>query len=456
MFTICYADQGCCLFIRLNMTMMSEVILAAVCPLVTETTKAHASSTTTTASKKASEEGYIGKWDMSSGVNLGNPFREFNASVRSVAGSCLLAAYPPLLPSMATPAFVTCNASTGGLLFYATGKERPIHRFFGLGKISAMAVSGGGDLLAVGGEDGKLQVWHIESGECLMAVDDAHLQTITSLKFTTDSSLIVSASGDGTCKVWSWHQGKGATPILTLSDARASINDIHVGFGMGRNCRLLTASTDRMIRMYDLVDGLLLAEVALPSPITTVTMTSVEGFIFAGCQDGGIYVIDLASDEQQLRESNAISYSTKCSMKLSAHTSPITAISLSLMEDTLVSADAKGTIILWSLASRQPIRRISVDGFTVRSLLIVSKSSLEHSTGSKLIVNQPKRSLANPPSLLITPTNNTLGASSLMSTSTSTANGISTSTTIVDMEPLKASYARLLDYVLHDHTLKHK
>jgi WD40 repeat protein len=70
-------------------------------------------------------------------------------------------------------------------------------------KVRALAVSRDGQLIASGDDDGKLLVWHGDTGESLTQVIQAHSDWIKSLDFSPDGAALATGSFDRTTKLWS-------------------------------------------------------------------------------------------------------------------------------------------------------------------------------------------------------------------------------------------------------------
>ena len=76
-----------------------------------------------------------------------------------------------------------------------------------------------------GSFDKMVHVWEVKTGKCLHAIK-AHSMPITSVHFNRDGSLIVSASHDGSCKIWDSSKG---TLLKTLIDEKVLRK-------LGKNC----------------------------------------------------------------------------------------------------------------------------------------------------------------------------------------------------------------------------
>lgn len=416
LYTNIYYTRISCQGSPLKIGMLGQIILAAV------------------VDSKLPDSGHIQRWDMNTGVSLGLSLKEYYTEA-GIAGVTLY----PSNSSLHTPALVALNRKNASLNYYITGKERPAHRFFGQDRLCTICISPNSSYLVAGNEEGKLFAWDITTGEMIIQIDDAHLQRVTCIGFTTDGGILVSSSADGTVKVWPWESlvSGGSKPLKTLTDHTNIVSDIHVGFGIDRNCRLVSACQDKMVRIYDLVDFQLLATFEFPSPIRRVLLSLTETAIYAGCEDGNIYLVDLASDPQEALNESAISYHQQCSrVLLTGHKSPITSLQLSIDETCLISGDDTGMIIVWCIATRQVLRRISADG-PVRWIGIVHKGSFEAALNQKhkLIVGQPTRSRPQEPAkwICVEPLKK---------------ESIITSVNSTEFDELKVAYSKLVGFLL--------
>jgi pre-rRNA-processing protein IPI3 len=362
---------------------LPQIILAAVVPL-------NESSATKINDNTG---GQIQRWDLMTGISLGTAQREFYCASTSTNPMALLS--PNL--SLQTTAFVALNVKSAALNYYMLGKERPVHRFFGQDRLCV--ITSFGSYLLAGNEDGKLFLWDIPSGELLSCVEEAHLQRITVLRVGVDG-IVVSGSQDGTAKVWSVQallEGR-KEPLFAFSEHTDTVTDVHIGFGVGRNCRMATSCMDRKVRVYDMVDFHLMAIFEFPSSVFRVLLNMTETLLYAACENGDICVVDLASDDRIIEEQAGISYSVNRSQYcLAGHKAPVTSMALSLDDGQLVSGDQEGHIVVWNTNGRQILRRITAEG-SVRWLGLVTKASLDALSEERsrlLTVAQPKRTISN-------------------------------------------------------------
>lgn len=389
---------------------------------------------------KEGDVGHIQRWDLSTGIALGGSQREYYAAT---SGPCSVCLFPPKM-ALETQALVALNGKKAAVNYYLVDKERPVHRFFGQDRLSALCLSPCGGRLVAGNEEGKLMVWDVASGEMLGAVEDAHFQWISVVRMSADGGYVASGSWDGTVKLWSmtelcggWKKGEA---LLTCSEATDKVNDCWMGFGVGRNSRMVTASDDGKVRMYDLVDGLLLATFVLPCRIARVMLNCSETLVVAAGEDGVVYLVDLAADPREIAEQVAISHEDKLEGRrqysLVGHQGSVVALCFSLDEEDVISGDAKGQIIVWHLRTRQIMRRISADG-VLRWLGIVSKDSYESALagGFGLVVGQPQRALSD-------------NRSGLVPVSAGCDGRVIRSEGVVDASvQLRSTYGKLLDHV---------
>jgi periodic tryptophan protein 2 len=67
--------------------------------------------------------------------------------------------------------------------------------------VNCLAYSPDGQLIATGGDDGKLKIWNTHSGFCFVTFSE-HTAPITTVEFSTSGTVVVSASLDGTVRAY--------------------------------------------------------------------------------------------------------------------------------------------------------------------------------------------------------------------------------------------------------------
>eukprot|EP01107_Rhizomastix_libera_P013070 TRINITY_DN3471_c0_g1_i1.p1 TRINITY_DN3471_c0_g1~~TRINITY_DN3471_c0_g1_i1.p1 ORF type:complete len:877 (+),score=205.99 TRINITY_DN3471_c0_g1_i1:27-2657(+) len=94
------------------------------------------------------------------------------------------------------------SAKLGQLLVWEWQTETFIMKQQGrLHEMSCVAYSPNGQLIATGGEDGKVKVWNASSGLCFVTFSD-HTAPISSLVFSPNGLSVISASYDGTVRAY--------------------------------------------------------------------------------------------------------------------------------------------------------------------------------------------------------------------------------------------------------------
>jgi WD40 repeat protein len=84
-----------------------------------------------------------------------------------------------------------------------------VHKLSGdidLEAVEAMSFSPGGEMLAMGFQNGVIRLWETSEGSTLQTLE-GHTDSITRLAFSPDSNLLASASRDDTVRVWGISEG---------------------------------------------------------------------------------------------------------------------------------------------------------------------------------------------------------------------------------------------------------
>ncbi len=209
----------------------------------------------------------------------------------------------------------------------------------------------------------------------------AHTQAVTGIAYTSDSAALVSASIDGTLKVWDAAHGKllatfhldgGPSTALAVADGRAA-----------------TAHADGTVTTYDLATGDKIATVKHgDAPIHAIVFAGGPTRLAAAGEDATLSVWDLsqpaAPTQRHTGHQGAIhrlafasrgpfvaSGGADTTVKLwhleknelvrtyTGHDAPVTALALNKAGTVLASADQDGQLRLWSTYAKRLKRRLS-------------------------------------------------------------------------------------------------
>lgn len=113
------------------------------------------------------------------------------------------------------------------------------------GSVLCTDIASDGMTTFVGGTDNKVMMWNPSQGDTAQQIG-VHDAPVSAVKFSTERSLVISASWDCTVRVWDTRQ---PSPVfqLQLSD-KAHCMDV-------RGAAMVVATADRKLHVYDLSSG---------------------------------------------------------------------------------------------------------------------------------------------------------------------------------------------------------
>lgn len=80
--------------------------------------------------------------------------------------------------------------------------------------VKSVAISPDGKILISASEDGKIKIWNLKTGECLLTLG-GHPFGVKNVAVSPDGEFFATGGGDGTIKIWSLKNGQLLRTLVT-------------------------------------------------------------------------------------------------------------------------------------------------------------------------------------------------------------------------------------------------
>ncbi|XP_010667550.2 protein ROOT INITIATION DEFECTIVE 3 [Beta vulgaris subsp. vulgaris] len=334
----------------------------------------------------SSTDGGVGCWDLQTGVE------------QLRYKSCL--SPPHGLVSVGGRFFASAQlrqfSTFGSILYWSWHKPQPEVKSFPAEPIKPLVSNREGTYLIGGGASGDVIVWEVFTGR-LLKKWHAHYGAVTCLALSDDESLLISGAEDGGVRVWSLFmmfddaRRKEARHdyVHSFRDHTLRVTDVKSGHG-GSNAIIISASEDQTCKVWSLATGRLLRNIVFSSVIDAIAIDVGEYAFYAGGRDGKIYIAEL----------NAL---TRCSTDYGKHilgfltdsSRAVTSLAFCADGISLVSGSEDGKIRIWDTRTRNIVRMFRHAKGPVTNILVTRLS--ESVLKSQATVG--RRTLFMPPSL---------------------------------------------------------
>jgi WD40 repeat protein len=128
--------------------------------------------------------------------------------------------------------------------FWQRGRDVRKRELTGLeSPVKAMAVSLDGKFAAFGGENGKIQLFDLTTGNAVRTFEGQHAAPVSSLNFSSDGTKLASGSQDKKFAIWTVADGKQASVLETPAPVNAVI-------WAAQDQQIATGGADNVIRMW--------------------------------------------------------------------------------------------------------------------------------------------------------------------------------------------------------------
>ncbi len=265
----------------------------------------------------SSSDGSVRTWN----VDTGEQLQEFGGHAGFVTGVAFSPSGTRLASVSRTPLF---SSESGEVKLWnlTEGREEATLRGHS-GSVNFLAFSPDGMFLSTVGDDRTVKLWNVLSKQ-VAAVHKGHTAPVNGVAFSPDGSFLYSAGTDATVRVWDAFKAPGRCELPVSN--QSSIKSVCSASG-----RFLAVSSDARVELFETSTWRKVAELA--DEFTPVTETP-EGYSSAGA------AVAFSPDEQRVVGLRAIRHSLALT----------------------------GEAVVWNVATRQPLRRLTGHGATISSL----------------------------------------------------------------------------------------
>ncbi|KAL0017412.1 hypothetical protein SO802_004481 [Lithocarpus litseifolius] len=264
------------------------------------------------------------------------------------------------------------SANSGCVLYWSWSKPQVEVKSFPSEPIQPVAANREGTYIVGGGVSGDIYLWEVATGRQLRKWN-AHYRAVTCVVFSDDDSLLISGSEDGSVKVWSLfmifddlrRQRSDHLYEHNFSEHTLRVTDIVVGYG-GSNAIIVSASVDRTCKVWSLSKGKLLRNIVFPSIIDAIVLDPGEHVFYAGSRDGKIYVAALSAESTS--KSN---YGLHIINSLSNHSKAVTCLAYCARGNLLLSGSDDGMVRVWDAKTHNIVRVFKHAKGPVNNILVV-------------------------------------------------------------------------------------
>ncbi|KAK7291561.1 hypothetical protein RIF29_06803 [Crotalaria pallida] len=278
------------------------------------------------------------------------------------------------------------SAGGGSVVVWSLNKPRQPILNYTIEAIGPLACTKDDIYLVGGAFSGNAYIWDVTSGK-LLKTWRAHNESLNCMLFSDDGSILITGSNDGMICVWSM------IGLLDVEESRSLPSLLNGFFGHRSTITglltlpnsyssvLVSSSLDGTCKVWDFVCGRFIQGQIFSSPVTCIALNQGKGLLFYGIVNGTIIVNKL---DIGLEECPLITFSQQFEFK--GHSGPITA--LTVCKTRLISGSEDCTICIWDVISRTIIRKFNLQKGRVTNLAVVMWSSMLSTSNNKKVPGQ--------------------------------------------------------------------
>ncbi|KAI9097009.1 WD40-repeat-containing domain protein [Phlyctochytrium arcticum] len=194
-----------------------------------------------------------------------------------------------------------------------------------------------------GSSDNTCRVWDTETGEC-QTVLEGHTSRIWDVASSKNGSLLASASGDGTVKLWDYKPHKTSATPCVATFLEEGGGDVYSVKFHPTGTHIATGGYDKVVRLYDIERATVVKSFSGHQLSVSQTIFSPLGnLIVSGSKDNTIKFWDIVSG--------------LCIRTITSHLGEVTSVEMSSNGSLLLSSSKDNSNRLWDIRMLRPIRK---------------------------------------------------------------------------------------------------
>lgn len=318
----------------------------------------------------SSPDGPIIAYDASTGATLTHFFDS-----RSPRRGLALAGKTFIAASHVSP-----TTGSGSIRLYNWWSSTAFHNLPVPEPVAPLASTSDGSYLFAGGLSGCVYPLSLPSGDVLKSFP-AHRKPVSCLRISTDGSLLISGSDDGTIVVVSIFQLVGLSEngqkeedlILHKFSAHSGAVTAIVSGARLCNSNIISCSLDGTCKFWSLLRGTHLRTVVFPCTILGIALDPTESELYAAGSDGSVYNVGISKrPASQGRE--VVAWEQK-------HRGPVVSLTTVNEGMNLISASEDGCVWVWKVDEGKVVMELGDCMANISDLVVAS--GVSYGTGHR-------------------------------------------------------------------------